>query len=159
MYTIHMVSPIEIFIFTKLASTFTLVLCLLLIFFFLIKINAKQKAISLLFSSFILFTAVITAKEYFQIARPANSLIDASGYAFPSGHAAGVVFLAIVVSFLFWRISSYYRYVILTACILTAMVVTYSRIVLHVHTWFQVLAGICFGMVCGFLFIYLCTRK
>ncbi len=154
-----MVSPIEIFIFTKVASTFSLVLCLLLIFFFLIKINAKQKAVSLLVASFALFTTVITAKEYFQIARPANSLIDVSGYAFPSGHAAGVVFLATIISFLSWRLSSYYRYMILTACILIAAVVTYSRIVLHVHTWFQVLAGICFGMMSGFLFIYLCTRK
>jgi membrane-associated phospholipid phosphatase len=154
-----MVSPIEIFLFTKVASTFTLVLCLFLILFFFIKIGAKQKAISLLVSSCTLFTIVITAKEYFQIARPANSLIAVSGYAFPSGHAAGVVFLAIIVSFLSWRLRPYYRYLVLTTCVITAGVVTYSRIVLHVHTWFQVTAGIGIGMMCGFLFIYLCTRR
>ncbi len=154
-----MVSPIEIFIFTKVASTFTLVLCLLLIFFFLIKINAKEKAISLLLSSCTLFITVIAAKEYFQIARPLNSLIDTSGYAFPSGHAAGVVFLSMIVSFLSWHLSSAYRYTVLSTSILTTGVIVYSRIVLHVHTWFQVLAGICFGILCGFLFIYLSSRK
>jgi undecaprenyl-diphosphatase len=159
MYNVNVVSPIEIFIFTKVASTFTLVMCLLFIFFFLIKINEKQKAISLLVSSFVLFTTVVMAKEYFKVARPTNSLIEVSGYAFPSGHAAGITFLATIVSFLSWRFSSYYRYVVLTLCILTVGVVTYSRIALHVHTWFQVIAGIGFGLVSGFLFIYVCTRR
>lgn len=159
MYNIIVVSPIEIFIFTKVASTFTLVLCLLFIFFFLIKIKENYKAISLLVSSFILFATVIVAKEYFKVARPTNSLIEVSGYAFPSGHAAGIVFLATIVSFLSWRLSSYYRYAVLTACIITVGVVAYSRIALHVHTWFQVLTGIGFGLLSGLLFIYLCTRR
>ena len=159
MYTVYMVSPFEIFIFTEVASTSTLVLCLLLIFFFLIKINAKEKAISLLLSSCTLFITVIAAKEYFQIARPLNPLIDISGYAFPSGHAAGVVFLAMIVSFLSWHLSSYYSYLVLIVCILICGLIMYSRIFLQVHTWFQVLAGMCVGMLCGFLFIYLCTRK
>ena len=159
MYNINVVSHIEIFIFTKVASAFTLVLCLIFIFFFLIKINEKHKAISLLVASFVLFTTVISAKEYFKIARPTNSIIEASGYAFPSGHAAGIVFLATIVSFLSWHLTSYYRYVVLTLCIITVVVVAYSRIALHVHTWFQVLVGIGFGLVSGYLFIYLCTRR
>jgi len=154
-----MISPLEIFLFTKVASTFTLILCLLLLCLYLIKIKAKRSAISLLLSSLTLFTTVISAKEYFQAARPLNPLIDAAGYAFPSGHAAGVVFLAMVVSFLSWRNKPQYRYIILTSCLLIAGVISYSRIVLQVHTWFQVFAGMGFGMMCGLLFMYLSSRN
>lgn len=154
-----MVSPLAIFIFTKVASTFTLVVSLLLTFGLLVKFNTKQMAISLLASSAVLFITVTTAKEYFQVARPSKALVDAPGYAFPSGHAAGVVFLALVVSFLSLRLDSHFRYTVLALCVFTAVAVSYSRIALHVHTWFQVFAGICIGAICGFLFIYLGTRS
>jgi membrane-associated phospholipid phosphatase len=154
-----MVSPLVIFIFTKVASTFTLVVSLLLTFSLLLKFSTKQMSISLLASTALLFITVTTAKEYFQVARPANALVAAPGYAFPSGHAAGVVFLAIVVSFLSWSLGSHFRYSILAVSVLTAGAVSYSRIALNVHTWFQVFAGICIGAICGFLFIYLGTRS
>lgn len=154
-----MVSPWEIFLFTKVASTLTLIVCLLLLFLFLIRTKSTQKAISLLVTSAGLFYTVTVTKDYYHIARPIDSLVEASGYAFPSGHAAGIVFLAMVVSFLSCRLTTTYRYMIWATCILTASVISYSRIILHVHTWFQVLVGICFGTFFGFLFIYLSNHK
>jgi undecaprenyl-diphosphatase len=151
-------SLLGIFIFTKVASTTTLVICLLLIVLLLFKIKASRKALSLLTSSIGLFSAVTIAKGYFQVARPVDSLINASGYAFPSGHAAGVTFLAVVVSFLSSRLKPTHKYPILATGILTTAAISYSRIILHVHTLFQVLVGMVFGAFFGFLFIYLSKR-
>ena len=151
-------SPMGIFIFTKVASAPTLIICLLLIVLLLFKIKASQKAFSLLISSIGLFSAVTIAKNYFQVARPADSLISASGYAFPSGHAAGVTFLAIAVCFLSSRLKPTYKYLIIAIGILTTAAISYSRIILHVHTWFQVFVGMVFGALFGFLFIYLSRR-
>jgi len=146
--------PIEIFIFTKVASTETLMFGLSVIFLFLLKKGARRKALVLALSTVGLTSTITIAKNYFQVPRPVEALVEASGYAFPSGHAAGAFFLAIILASLAWKLSPRYKNIIVAGCILLAIAITFSRIILHVHTWSQVLAGVCVGVFFGFIFIY-----
>lgn len=157
MYTFTM-NPITIFLFTKVASTETLLLIALLLCLFLYKKQAKQKAMALFVSTTSLFLAVTVAKNYFKVPRPAEAIIPITGYAFPSGHAAGATFLAIVVSFLTWKLRPQYRYAVILTSGIVASLIIYSRILLHVHTWNQVLAGAAFGILFGGLFIYVSKK-
>lgn len=151
-------NPLAIFIFTEVVSTSSLIFCLLLISLILFLKESKQRAGVLLTSTVGLFTTVTLAKNYFQVARPIDALVVASGYAFPSGHAAGVAFFTLVVSSLAWRLRPIYRYPIMLTSAALVIVISYSRIMLHVHTWLQVFAGLCLGAIFGFVFIYF-SRK
>jgi len=146
--------PLDIFIFTKVASTETLMFVLLVIFLVLLKKGARRRALALALSTVGLTSTVTIAKNYFQVPRPAEALVEASGYAFPSGHAAGAFFLAIILTSLAWNLSPRYKNVIAVGCIMLALAITYSRVILHVHTWSQVLVGACVGVFFGFLYIY-----
>jgi membrane-associated phospholipid phosphatase len=153
-------NPFWIFIFTKLASTSTLIVFLVLIYFFLLKKKLAWQAHYLLFTSIGLLSSVVITKNFFHVMRPADSLLHITSYAFPSGHAAGVSFLAIIISFLSWQLPTLYRNTIVTIAVIVAIVVSYSRLVLQVHTWWQVLVGLCFGLFFGYLFIRLsCNYK
>jgi len=88
-------------------------------------------------------------KVYFHRARPASSLVLASGYSFPSGHAMGSVLffgsLAYVVYFTIehqraWRLAA------VLACGLSALAIGASRIYLGVHYFSDVVAGFVAGI-------------
>lgn len=151
-------SPFEIFFFTKIVSINTLLLCLAVLGIALVSKGARRKAATLALSTMGMMTTVVIVKNYFQVPRPMEALVVASGYAFPSGHAAGVVFLALVVVGLAWGMRQRYRYTIFILTALLVALVAYSRIMLQVHTWPQVFAGAAVGAIFGFLFIYF-SRK
>lgn len=90
---------------------------------------------------------VTVLKLSFAIPRPADALVELSSYAFPSGHAATGACLAIMLSWLFLKKNGHNSIGFLLAgvCILLGFVLGYSRILIYVHTPFQVLAGFCIG--------------
>jgi undecaprenyl-diphosphatase len=80
----------------------------------------------------------------------AQQIVHASGYAMPSGHAAGVAFVAVIVF-------AYHRKFRWLACV-AALFVGWSRIALGVHFPSDVLVGWCVGALIGFACIRLLER-
>ena len=91
-------------------------------------------------------------KNLFQVTRPLDGLIEASGYAFPSGHASGAMFLGLAICFLSRTLATPLRYSIYTVTILIIFIIGVSRVVYGVHTPLQVLAGFLLGLLWAFIF-------
>ena len=123
-----------------------------MLFLAIVLLFMKKKRINWFFVLFLSFSMtfgiVYLLKNIFQISRPLfNALIVETGYAFPSGHAAGS-FSVIPVLFKVYNKS---KYLWLTLAIL----ISFSRIYVGVHTLMQVLVGGLIGFLIGKLFVYL----
>ena len=129
------------FVFTVLASTtgFVVVSSLILLAF-LLRRNFRVAGIFLITT---LGTAVSTQllKEFFMVPRPENALIEAAGYAFPSGHAMGALYLALFAAYSASSLSKPVRYSVYTFAAAFALAIGMSRLQLGVHTPVQVLGG------------------
>jgi len=92
-------------------------------------------------------------KSFFKIVRPANSLITAlaADPSFPSAHAAFAAAFLTAVAYLFApRIRSWVgRELFMTVCVLAAIAVGLSRIVLNAHWATDVIAGWALGVFCA----------
>ncbi len=142
------------FLFTKVASTTTFVIAVIGLSVYLLSQGYTKDAFVLLVTSLTLGILVNTTKNYLKVARPADARVETVGYAFPSGHAAGVAFLAFVIVFLTRDFQPVYWYTVIASSLLIAGIICYSRVMLKVHTWFQVLCGIVFGTFFSSIFIY-----
>ena len=92
-------------------------------------------------------------KSFFMIVRPANSLVPAlvADPSFPSAHAAFAAAFLTAIAYLFApRIRSWVgRELFMTACVLAAITVGLSRIVLNAHWATDVIAGWALGVFCA----------
>lgn len=94
-------------------------------------------------------------KIIFRVARPIDAVFDLSSFAFPSGHSAGVAFLMIGILYV---INDEVSLVVFCAIAILLLIlvglIAVSRVVLRVHTTFQVLVGLCIGFgISLFIFI------
>lgn len=96
--------------------------------------------------------STVFLKEFFAVPRPEDALVPVSGYAFPSGHAMGAAFLAMMIGFLTHRIPRLQRYGILLAVSVVTVAVMVSRVHLNVHTPLQVYAGASLGIFWALLY-------
>jgi len=153
------ISDAELFITTILASTETFVIVLAVIILFVLIKRSKAEGLFLAASTLFLLVSVWALKLLFAVPRPANALVDAGGYAFPSGHASGAMFLAIVLEW-YLRVVLQVKQIFLVRIALGIFVVAvgYSRLYLQVHTVEQVLAGFLLGGIVGVLFAYYVRR-
>ena len=86
-------------------------------------------------------------KIIFRVARPKNAAFVIRSFSFPSGHAAGVVFLAFGILYLVSSVVSPTTLAGLAlAFIPFVALVAWSRVALHVHTVFQVFVGLLIGV-------------
>ena len=95
-------------------------------------------------SSFVVWLGKLT----FAVPRPDRATIALDSYAFPSGHATLSVCAATLIVWLVVRIYALRTWKTLMVTVLVyslAAVIIYSRIVLNVHTWTEVSAGILVG--------------
>lgn len=109
---------------------------------------------------FVTSSAVYALKNIFQVPRPINAYILETGYAMPSGHASLSFFLA---TFLIYYIIKQpdNRFAEFLSCVIlgaTAIIISASRVFLHVHTLSQVSLGALLGAGIAF-FAILYTRK
>lgn len=148
-------NPILLFIFTKLASTVGLFVAIALIIVWLILQEKSETAVTLLFTTLLLTTTVTVLKKVFKVARPSSADLTLSSYAFPSAHAAGATFLAIVLIALTKELTEPFRYLIMFVSGVSAFTIAYSRLVFKVHTLLQVTTGISIGLLFGCLFVAL----
>lgn len=93
---------------------------------------------------------VVIIKHIFKIPRPAEMLIVETGYSFPSGHAA--------ISFAFFSAIAFCLYLFKNKksgwlLLILAVLVSYSRVFLHVHRVVDVVTGAVLGLLCTLLVI------
>lgn len=130
---------------TFLQISFTIaVLCLL---------ATRQMAAALLMalSGFAINALTHGLKEYFAIPRPDILLQTFPGFAYPSGHSSGaMVFYGLIAALIAERVIPQARWKIYLALGTPAILIALSRMVLGVHWFSDVLAGLlCGTALCG----------
>jgi undecaprenyl-diphosphatase len=153
------ISDSVLFITTVLASTESFIIVLAVLSLFVMLKRSLREGLFVAGSTVFLLGSVWILKLVFAVSRPTDALVQASGYAFPSGHASGVMFMAIVLEWYF-RVVLQIRQLLLMqiALVLFVLAVGYSRLYLQVHTLDQVLAGFLVGGVVGGSFQYYVRR-
>jgi len=153
------VSDSVLFITTVLASTESFAIVLVLLSLYMVLKKSFKEGFCIACGIVFLLVSVWVLKLTFAIPRSTDALVEVSGYAFPSGHASGVMFMAIVLEWYF-RVVLQIRQLLLMqiALVLFVLAVGYSRLYLQVHTLDQVLAGFLVGGVVGGFFQYYVRR-
>ena len=138
-----------IFVFNTLASTAGFIVSTLALGLFLYLRSEKRRAVLFILYSSALMLVVYGLKVFFKDGRPEGTLVDISGYGFPSGHATGAMYLTLVICIFASRLPFAKRYGIYVAALLFAVTVGVSRVYLYAHTPIQVYAGFVVGAVWG----------
>lgn len=119
----------------------------------------KRRFSALLVFLTMVFGLVLKEGLKFFIARmrPGNSLIEAAGYSFPSGHAAFAVIFFGLLLYLFKNEfkSGFLRGIFLLVNLLLILAIGFSRLYLQVHWMSDVLAGYALGLLCLSVFVVL----
>lgn len=150
-----------IIILTNVFRPIVLVILALLISVYLNKKNTKIRG------EFIFITVVLGSllqlliKQVVQKPRPIDSLIEVSGYSFPSGHAsvATIFFLCLIYLFKDEIKDGLKRNLFIFSNIFLIVFISYTRLYLRVHYLSDVIAGILFGMIWVGLMIKLFNSK
>lgn len=123
----------------------------------------KKNRDAAVFSIALVLTAVIVwaAKLMFAVPRPEDALVVLTSYAFPSGHAAGGAFLAVMLSWLYIRRKKTTTLHILVVCsfVLLGFMLGYSRLLINVHTPFQVLTGFLLGAAIPLIVVWISSKN
>ncbi len=91
---------------------------------------------------------VSLAKIIMHRARPENALVAASGYSFPSGHAAlAIIFVSVLLYFGKKSISNtFLKCLLVVAAAIFSLMVAFSRLYLQVHWLSDVVGGFALGL-------------
>ncbi len=115
----------------------------------LILLAKKQFTQFKIFSISTVLTVGLTLliKNITRIDRPIDALIGLDGYAFPSGHAAiSFFFLTFLINYILKsKRNKTFKIISISIFAIIAVLVSASRIILGVHTIFQVTAGAILG--------------
>lgn len=109
-------------------------------------------AMVFLLTSLGLMVSTTLLKNLFQVTRPLDGLIEVTGYAFPSGHASGAMFLGLTICLLSRTLATPLRYLIYGVTLLIIFIIGMSRVVYVVHTPLQVVVGFMLGIFWAFVF-------
>lgn len=102
------------------------------------------------------------AKTVFGRERPSNALVESSGYAFPSGHAAAAAMagtVLILLTLVIMRRGRWLRRVLLALWFTLAVLVGASRVFLGVHFPSDVVVGLALGSLSAFVPWLIFTNK
>ncbi|MCH7850609.1 MAG: phosphatase PAP2 family protein [Nanoarchaeota archaeon] len=113
----------------------------------------KRKSIFLVASTAITSISILALKEIFQRPRPLNSIIEATSFSFPSGHATLIIFFLGILIYLFANKNLRKKSILIATPII--LLVAFSRIYLQVHYLTDVLAGLVLGGLILALTIYI----
>lgn len=124
----------------------------------LLSVNCPNniKGIVIMFISTIASLALSQSLKYiFKIPRPLHSLVTETGYSFPSGHASVAFAICTVIIFLLFKyfrdMRTYINYLHATLFSFTALLVSFSRVVLGVHRWIDIVAGAILGLFSAYV--------
>lgn len=91
-------------------------------------------------------------KVIFRVARPMDAMFELSSFAFPSGHSAGIAFLMVGILYLVkGTVSDVLFWLIALLLLGIVAIVAMSRVILRVHTPFQVFVGLSIGYILSIL--------
>lgn len=147
-----------LFLLTDVASTEGYVIAVAVILLFLLARKYWHKARMFFLTATGLAITAALGKHAIQAPRPEGALIEVTGYGFPSGHAAGSMFLALALCALASGLPRFPRYVVYALSALFAVAVGTSRVYYMVHTPLQVFAGFLLGAFWALLFYALLKR-
>lgn len=132
--------------------------CLCVLIAGLLFYSNKRYSAVIFFISFVVTAGfVVILKQVLAVPRPEEALIEIIGYALPSNHAALSVFLATSLTWVLFTDTKFTKTAAssLSALLfLLALVITLSRLTLHVHTPFQVIVGALLGITIPLLTIF-----
>jgi membrane-associated phospholipid phosphatase len=100
-------------------------------------------------------------KNIFRRARPSDALAQKiSSFSYPSGHSFSAFTFAGILMYITWRskLQVVYKWIITISLFLFALLISFSRIYLHVHYPSDVLAGFCVSLLWLSLSYYLLKR-
>ena len=140
-------------------NKFLIVLCVLMfaLFFLMRKNYLLFSVLSVAVAEIVIFSL----KNIFQIARPANPIIEVSGYAMPSGHAGNSFLISTLLTFYVFKSKFKKPTKIALGIIfnLIALSIASSRVILNVHTVIQVAAGAVIGILIPFIIFQILKAK
>jgi membrane-associated phospholipid phosphatase len=157
---------VSLSILTDLTEPVPVFLFLVLILLPLYHVKQLQVGIEFIASIITSISIVQISKKIFAVERPLQSfLIEANGFAYPSGHSA--VAWAIVISVLLWLhsplgnrwVSKNFSSTLLIVSIVLALCVSFSRLFFNVHTVEDVIAGALLGSAVSAVVYYLFNRR
>lgn len=152
-------SDLNVFLLTEVASTTGFFVALGLIALFLLSRKEWRRARAYIVSGLGLAITTALLKLVVAAPRPAGGLVETDSYAFPSGHAAGIMFLALSACVLAFRLPRLARYAVYLAAIALTVAIGTSRVYFVVHTPLQVFAGYAIGALWVFVFLRLIETK
>lgn len=144
----------SIFISVILDPIYVIIFVILLSAFLFFK-SKRRQAILLSASSLLAGVAIYLLKHIFLRARPIGSIIQETGFSFPSGHAMiAMTMFGVFMYFSLGMKSQSKKIFYMIVCILAIIVVGFSRIYLNVHWFSDVIASYCFGLFILFLVLF-----
>lgn len=141
----------SIFLFiTNIGSPFVLSVTAIILAIILVLHRDTYDALLYIISIALALFSFVILKNSFTLPRPEGGLIGLSGWSFPSGHAtvATAFFFSTAYSFFEWSKRSGKKFLLVTFCIIAALLVCLSRLYLGAHWALDVLAGIALGLMC-----------
>lgn len=140
-------TKIMIFI-TNIGSQKIMIILFLLTFGILIYRKKWYYSLLLTFSMLGGLILEILFKNIMMRARPTNSLIEVTGYSFPSGHSAMAIiyFSVIIYSFKEEIKNKNIRYLFIVANVSLFLLVGFSRLYLNVHWFSDIVGGFTIGL-------------
>lgn len=134
---------------TNVGSPF--VLSMMAILFAIILVMHRDTFDTLLFmvSISLSILSFVVLKNALHLPRPMGSLVNLTGWSFPSGHAtvATAFFFSVGYAFFDKMKTAWGKILLVTSCILAATLVSVSRIYLGAHFALDVLGGIALGLL------------
>src|SRR5699024_8444544 len=94
-------------------------------------------------------TMTSVLKEFFKRDRPSiNAQYDGTGFSFPSGHSTGSVAFYGFILYLLWRsnIKQWLKWLLIFISGLLAVMIPFSRVILGVHYFTDILAGMALAL-------------
>ncbi len=134
---------------TDAGSTVAFVVLVVAVAILLLAFRRRWEALQLVLASGLGGFVVLGLKAVFARPRPAEQIIQATGFSFPSGHAfASTVFYGTVLTIV-WQITDkpLWRALAAVLCPLMILAIGLSRVYLNVHYVTDVLAGFASGFV------------
>ncbi|MEK6830726.1 MAG: phosphatase PAP2 family protein, partial [Nanoarchaeota archaeon] len=136
-------------------DTITLIIISIIISVYLWAKDNKRESLFFVIMMLLTSLVIFILKNLMQRARPLNSLVFETGFAFPSGHTtASLVFFGVLTHLILVKNKSeFFKFLILGISIFIVAIISFSRLYLNSHWMTDVLGGLALGFFILTIFI------
>jgi undecaprenyl-diphosphatase len=160
----ELITKIDLWIYEHISNIYTPILTNIMIFISSVNNIYEIIITSIIFLAFLIYKKMykqtiffiismfgtgflfVLFKEIIKRERPISDLIEINGYSFPSGHAALSTTLAFCV-YLIFKDKVRYKKTFLILLISYPLLISFTRVYLHVHYLSDVIAGVGLGLI------------